>query len=313
MAWTSGTATDQNDLLDQLNTYVTSLGSPWTTLSYVAGASSSLPSTLFLQGPGQGGGRNVFVNIKTWIDGSIPASGFLMHGATSYDSSAGFAAQPNSSPTVYMSLQKASTPYWFFVSNRRIIVVAQIGSVYTSMYAGMFLPNALPSEYPQPLFVGSNAGAQEAANLSDSGNRFFVDPSSQAAFYLPRTSLIWQPVVNNGSGSTNDFNNLSASGGLIWPFRVPPCLSNPATYGTQAWELIFGNLRPNKNGERVLWPASLYNTVLGDFAGTLEGAYVLPGFGLTATQTVTLGARTFIVFPNVFRTTSRNFMAIEEA
>jgi hypothetical protein len=71
-------------------------------------------------------------------------------------------------------------------------------------------------------------------------------------------------------------------------------------------------LRPNAAGERNLWQTHILDSSAGRVAGALDGVFSVPGFGLTATQQITVGSRTFRVFPNIHRANRRDWMAIEE-
>lgn len=311
MAFTTGTATDQNDMLDQLKTWLTGLTSAWTVDSYTVGADATQSSTLFIHGPGAGGSRQVYLAIQSWYDSSTTNAGWEIHAATAYSSSHGLSTQVNSSPPVFLSLRKASLSYWFFANDRRVIVVAQVGTVFTSAFMGFLLPFALPSEYPFPLYVGASFNVKTSAGLNDTGNRFIADPGNGAAYYFARSVLSWQVVANTVTGQTADVAFNAAQGAVVWPFRLH-------TWQTSIQNRDFpgqmmGLLRANANGERSLWPCHVYSAILGDMGGVMDGVYAVPGTGLSSGQTLTIGGRTFIAFQNVFRTTARNFMCIEEA
>jgi hypothetical protein len=197
-----------------------------------------------------------------------------------------------------------------------VVVAAQVGTVWTAAYLGMVLPLALPSEYPQPLFVCGNYKSKAAANLNDSGNRFIADPGDSAGWFFPRTGSSWRAVRNQDAGGTGDFlQSAYGAGGYVWPFRCPPSYMTALdTSGTFGWNAqAFEGLRPNANNERSLWPCTLLSTELGEIIGTLDSVYAIPGYGLSSTQSITIGGRTFVAFQNVFRSSNRNFMAIEQA
>jgi hypothetical protein len=85
-------------------------------------------------------------------------------------------------------LWQNSIDYWFYVNNTRVIVIAKIGVYYISMYAGFFLPYALPAEYPYPYFIGATYPTLQPYNLNNAGMRSFCDPGQGAAYYMRRDS-----------------------------------------------------------------------------------------------------------------------------
>ena len=310
MPFTTGTATDAYDLLNDLNAYLTGLTSAWTVLGFTDGLDDETESILYLQGPGAGTGREVHIGIRTYFDAAIPVSGWEIRCMTDYDSGASFTTQPNVSPPVYLNLDNNSQDYWFFANDRRFIVVSLIGGLsYCSAYAGMFLPFALPDEYPQPLFVAAPYSIKATSAVSNSGNRFFADPGANAAYYLTRSTLLWGEVRNNaataGQASALTVNEACH----MWPHRVPQAAS-----GVRDWTQEGLSMRPNAAGERPLFQCHIVdsNTNVRNVPGALDGVFSLPGFGLTATQAITVSSRNFRVFPNINRTGNRDFMAIEE-
>src|SRR3546814_13562475 len=65
------------------------------------------------------------------------------------------------SPIHYFLLWPNAMTYWFYVNDRRLVVVAKIGVYYMSLYAGFFLPYALPDEYSYPYFVSATINRSE--------------------------------------------------------------------------------------------------------------------------------------------------------
>ena len=315
MPYTSGTATDHNDLLAKLRTWLTGLSSPWTSLSYSAGATPADPSTLYLEGPGAGVGARVHVNIRTSYDASVPTWCWEMVGATDYDSGSSWASQPNVSPSVFVNLNASSQAYWFYANDRHFTIVSAVdGSKYCSAYAGFCLPYATPSEYPHPLYIAGMYSAKAISSYDNAGNRFFIDPGYGAAYVLGRSPLSWRAVANNEHQSSAGISWTGNEAAIVWPHRSRRAVSTSFTYLSDWSQNGIAALRPNANGERMLWQAQIIDTTgtPGKLIGALDGAFAVPGFGLTATQAITVSGRSFRVFPNISRSGTRDFMAIEE-
>ena len=92
MAFTTATATDYHDLLDQLRLWlVGTVG--WTQLEWTPPATITDTAQLHIRGPGAGAGRETFVNIQSRVDLGFPAYGWAVSGST------GFLSGPWSSGT----------------------------------------------------------------------------------------------------------------------------------------------------------------------------------------------------------------------
>ena len=145
-----------DDLLDKLKTFLTTNSSlvsdneQWTVHNdRVVGTTREV----YLSGPGLSNSESIHVNIQRMApDLTTNAHNWQVRGATSYDSSQTYEAQPNISRDQYFPLSAAGVPiqYWFFANGRRFIIVAKVSTTYLSCYCGFYLPYALPSEFPYP-------------------------------------------------------------------------------------------------------------------------------------------------------------------
>lgn len=307
MAFTTGTATHQNDLLDKLRLWLTGTAG-WTQLAWTAGATVNDQSTLSIRGPGAGANRETFVNVQSRINQGAGAFGWAIRGAVAYDSGQPWASQPETSEEVFLNLWNQSTPYWFYANDRRFIVVAKVSTAYLSCYAGMFLPFALPTEYPFPLYIGASYPTLAPYSQANARNRFIADPGDGAAYYKPRGSSGWKKMRNHvDSGSA-----YAVSGGtdpVIWPHRVPRASGSSSNDEWNIDGLL--DLRPNVQGELPQWQCHIIDPQSAIVPGMLDGVFAAPGFGRSSEQTITAGGRTWRLFQNVFRSTGRDFMAIE--
>lgn len=312
MAFTTGTATTYHDLLDKLRLYAVAQG--WTQLRWTAPGSITATAELWLRGPGAGPDRQVFVGFQSGNDVTNGYYGWAMKGATSFDGALAFSLQPVGSPTPWFNLWQNSIPYWFYVNDRRIIVVAKVNTTYQSMYAGFFLPFALPTEYPFPLAIIGSYPTLDAYNLNNSGNRMFIDCGDEAGVFKRRGTPTWKEISNNSNSANAQYDahsNYFGLEALIWPCRVTK--ADPSGNSTD-WSQRNGfyKFRPNANNEYPLYQCHIIDPEAKAWVGALDGAYATPGFNRTTEQTVTTGGRTFRLFQNVQRSTAKDFFAIEE-
>lgn len=312
MAFTTGTATDYHDLLDKLRLYAVAQG--WTQLRWTAPGSMTANAELILRGPGAGPDRQVFLIFRSESDFTNGYYGWQLRGATDFDTGLPYSSQPGVSPQTYFNLWQNTITYWFYVNDRRIIVVAKTNTSYQSMYAGFFLPFALPTEYPFPLCVIGNYNTLNIYSLNNAGNRMFIDPGEEAGQFRRRSSGIWRPISNNSNSSNTQYDvhtNYADGEAIIWPLRT---VKGDPSGSTVDWNQKngFAKMRPNANNEYPLYQCHLIDVDGYDWVGALDGAYATPGFNRTTEQAVTHGGRTFRYFQSGFRSTSKDFFAIEE-
>ena len=158
MAIQTGSATDHKDLLARLVTFATANG--WVSEAYTTQVGDDTADVAYLRGLGSADTENVHVNISTFGDTFNNVFTWDVYGATAYDGAQGLTLQPGVSPVSRFFMTNSSMTYWFYVSDRRIIVVIQAGTVFFAMYAGFFLPFATPLEYPFPMYIGATSGTR---------------------------------------------------------------------------------------------------------------------------------------------------------
>jgi hypothetical protein len=308
MAFTSGTATDYNDLFILLHDYLVAQG--WTVDSWTAPVGVESEGLLFITGPGSLGGEQPRCAIKSAYDVDSNIYNWQLHGAINYEGDKGFGTQQYSSPRVFFSLWHQPIDYWFYVNDRRFIVVTKIGTIYHSMYMGFFLPYMLPTQYPFPLYVGGTINSAQPYNLDNSGMRSAFDPSSAGATYFKREGNRWEVFENSyNSGGVSD--GINGNNSVIWPYRVPRGDNDP---GGDDWNKYgLNNLRPTLEGNMPLWQAQIIDIDDRTMPGMLDGVFVTPGWNRVAEQVVTVGGQDYRLFQSHNRSRGKDFFAIEEA
>lgn len=181
MAYSSGTATDQNDLLDRLKTFLT--GTPgWTALKDTVVAASPADGAnryILFEAPGGGSDQiytGIELNMNHYNEGALQnfyKCFFRVQGYTGHNAGLGFDDQPTSIPT-YNNVPTFAVewdrplPYHFIANGRRCIIAVQSGRFWSTAYMGWYLPFATPAQSPYPLLV---AGSNYTGLTQDSNNR----------------------------------------------------------------------------------------------------------------------------------------------
>jgi hypothetical protein len=167
---------------------------------------------LMLQGDG-GGTMEIYVGIRSFNDGGgSGAYNWELGGFTGFASGSDWGSQPGVSPGgwdlavngAYVPLRNASITYWFFVNDRRIIVVAKVGTAYVNMYLGLINQLGTNTEYPYPLAVfGCNSTWNHLFSSSTGGYGGMVDPifngntSIQGPAFIRDVAGNWLSVINS--------------------------------------------------------------------------------------------------------------------
>lgn len=309
MAFTTGTVTDYKDLLSDLKDFLEA--NDWTIEAFSLGATMTDLASLVVTGPGIVGGQQPHISIATEANTGLNAYGWRVTGHPGYDSGLPFGGQINNGPIHYYLLWPNEMDYWFYVNDRRFIVVAKIGTYYMSMYAGFFLPYALPTEYPFPIFVGATASTLQVYNLNNSMIRSFCDPSQNAASYYRREGLTWGGLLNSYN-ATNAIDSYGSHGvPTIWPYRTN-VVDGDLNTSDQAWG-FFRNLRPLANGKMPMWQVHIIDPVEAVVAGVLDGVFATGGFNRAPEQIVTVDAQDYRLFISGGVNDPKHYFAVEES
>lgn len=308
MAYTSGTATDYKDLLVKLRTYLIAQG--WTSNRWVHNASLTTVDEFSVVGPGSGGGQPVNISIQTDYNTTANAYSWKVCGHVTFASGNAFASQPFNGPVHHFLLWPNAIDYWFYVNNRRFIVIAKIGVVYVSMYAGFFLPFALPAEYPYPFYVGATSSDLAVYSINNARFRMFCDPGFGAASYMRRNGVEWA-AFNNHNDAASVADNPGAANCVVWPWRINR-VTNSGNDWSDASIGFLNSQRPGASGKAPLFQAMILDYPGQCIAGLLDGVYGTTGFNRTAEQVINDGSTNYRLFINMARTRPKDFFAVEE-
>ena len=309
MAFTTGTASNHNDLLDKLRAYLVTQG--WTADDYTAGVAATDVAFLALTGPGSLGGEQPKVSIQTAFNTGINAYGWQVGAYPQYDDTLPFGLQILNSPLAYLLLWDGTMDYWIYANDRRFILIAKIGTHYMSLYAGFFLPYGLPAEYPFPYYVGASYLELAPYNLNNAGVRSFADPGTNAAFYMRRSSSDWGSLRNSSQGVNLIDSYSDHDGAIIWPYRCFSVQGQTDIPAETAWS-YFQRMRPLANGRMPMWQCTIMDSIDRSVQGVLDGVYATSGFGRVPEQVVTADAQDYRLFISASKDTPKHYFAVEE-
>jgi hypothetical protein len=241
---------------------------------------------LILKGPGANGTDDVYIGFRTYTDSANGQYGLYCEGYTGYEAAQTFWLQPGSlhvaSPSYRPLLRLTNNntfSYWLYISGRSIAVVARPNMRYEVGYSGLYYSNDSPQSpstgNPYPLYVGA---ASLSKDISENPGACFVNGHAGESFanaYLKYTS--W--ISMGDHPATGKF--------VVWPWNVQ--------YDDSDLTEISPILKPDELSLYDLMAASLVTE--GKVFGQLEGIYFIPPFGVSAEDTVTVGADTYDVFP----------------
>lgn len=312
MAWETGTATNQADLISKIITFLTTnatlvtAGQEWTNL----GTASGQTTGAWLQGPGLSTTEQIFVGFQAVNDVPNDIYGLQIAGAQGFSAGNGFAAQVGGSPTSYVAVWNSPMTYWIVGNGQRFVVVVKVSTTYHAMYCGKILPYGTPTQYPYPLFIGGEAATNLRWSDTSVGFRHFVDPGSASSAANGGVNLCfpdgsWQFFQNFINSSGND--SLSTQGRTVWPY------AGSSNNGTEV-DSRLREMRDNIDGSYTLLPLILHSEAPSrQVFGELDGCFYVSGFGNAAENIVTIGGVDHLVVQNIHRTNRWNYWALKLA
>lgn len=303
MAFEAGTATDFWDVFDKFKTFITTdadlvaASEQWTVNRDEASASSY--RRLFLQGPGLAGLDEIYVQMRSVVTVGDDEYNIRFNGADGYNSLVDYNSQMGLSPDAGALCWDTSTPYWFFASGRRFIIILKVGTVYECVYCGLILPYGTTSEYPYPMFIGGT---------TDSLYRRFSDTSfMHGSFFNPRSEGAWLRMHDGSYLECTNYQTNGAEAGESHGAQVHPWDGNK---GFDMRECFDGSY-PLIRGTVVGSQDADYDLGVANF-GVLDGVFFVPGFSNASENTITEGADTYHVFQSAHLNGLGDFCAILE-
>lgn len=260
---------------------------------------------LLVTGQGLAAADTIFVGMRIQENITSPYFNWKIQGAVAFDDAATFDNQPSVSLQTFYVLDDGTIEYWIIATGRYFIVVTKLGTVYTSMMMGLFLPYGVPAEYGYPLVICGNIGSTPLHfTNTDSRFRGFWNPGENA-MYVRDPSGSWLEFENRTGTSPGSISNLKNA----WPYGGA---SNSKVQNFQP------HVTAGIDGSYALTPVILaeYETPAGEVGknsnayGELDGVFHISGENNTAENTITIGGDDYICFPDIFRIAFDSFVAL---
>ncbi len=282
MAYTTGTATDHVDLLDRLETFISSNG--WTTLHDGV-------NNLVAKGTGDNGFDEVFVSVETTENAGSSIYNWKLTGAMTYLGQGDtLEAEPFALHEQYLQLWDQAIPYWFFVNGRRLIVVAKVDTKYAIAHMGLLRPFATDEQFPYPYMLGGTYHT-DVSYTSTLPLGFWAGDTQRASIYTAAGVPHWMESFSNSSrpiflpriGDTTD-------GGVVYDLST----TIDGSYTILPIIVILKKVQPT----------------IASTLGQVDGFYWVSGYGQASENIITVGSDNYIVFPEMNATGNQNWCAV---
>ena len=286
----------------------------WTTLRYVNTGSDR---ELILKGVGLSGAEEIFVGFKTYQSSGGDYYNLNCGVFNGYISGNSFETQPGAQLVATPAHNNAIT-YFITANAQRIVGCFKVGTpVYEHFYVGKFFPYARPGEYPSPLVCGGTLTASQAIRFDNTSQSFaypgyYYDTTNNRLYQRDQAGNWVQP-------SCWPFTNASDTSYALAGAQGTSTLVPAGTY--YQIEPIILSQQSSNNSPSNVW-------------GEFDGVYFCSGFnngvenvvqqggsstinqtGMTVLQAVdairAVGGRAFVMLQNVYRTSWRDFIALE--
>lgn len=325
MAFSTGTATDLNDLTTKLVSFLTTnaalvaASQAWTQVWTAPGASAN-PTAIVLRGPGTSGADNVYVGLQKVSVPGDPRYEIQFCGLTQLNATASILADhQNVSPLTRVFADNTPMTYWFVASGRRFFIMTKMSTVYSVGYFGLILPYSLPTSYPYAVFIGGSAADGPSAPVdwrsTDVTHSSFLVPAPVESPLTPSCAFVatpsgsWQPLQAREDNPLS-YNLLHA---FIHPFADMGQYNDDGLASPTGREVL-RILIDSPGAEFPLIPCTIMTKTPGaQVYGALDDVYATAGFGNAAENILTIGAEQYLVFPNTFRASVDQYGAIRIA
>lgn len=324
MAYVNGTATSNIDLWDELIAFLTTdstlvgAGEDWEVVWSVDSG-----KTVVLCGPGTSGDETIYIGLQRTDSIDTDSNYITFFGMTGVNLLAtSMSGHVNVSQGVRIWLDAGAMRYWIVGSGRRFMLAVNISTIYQIAYAGLFLPYALPTAYPYPLFVGGCASLSTKTTCwrssSDYHAAFPQAPADTALIngvynaYMLAPDAMWLGAAGDTAANVcigpNRYTVTDADGSDL--FRLE---TNVNVGGDQTGYLPLQQRVMRGYGDvYALDPFTLIQTTPdAQHHGILDGLMSCSGVGNAAENVIEVGSTDYLVLQNVFRTSSLDYMAMK--
>jgi len=297
------------------------------------------------------GGDVVFIGARSGYEAGIDQRLWELAGFTGWNGSSDWEAQPGISPGrndftnldgCALMLSQSATPFWFYATLRRIIIVANVGGNYQSAHLGLLDPYGTNTEIPYPMYI---CGMSDRFNESIGGAPMWMrGPADPTARFNSTTSPgpgvfrdgdgAWYKV-SNGLFDGTDIGNNNTHDYFVYPCAkvktsgLSPEDSFASIVGNFVWDRM---IPPNKAGQPtarfmpspdpvdgdIYWPIPCVvirskGTSTHRALGEINGLYwIMAESGVQTEDRIIAGNRYFRVFQMGVNSESYAHFCVEE-
>jgi hypothetical protein len=223
---------------------------------------------------------------------------------------------PGVSPSVYATFDDAAFNCHFWVSRRRIMACAVIGTTPVLIHMGFPQQFATRSQYPYPLLIGGSVMTDSINyQVNHYGQSCFPDPCPNGG-HLRWVDGTWNEVNNYGNAGTSRGSSRNSTAIYkLWPLVtnvVAPDAQRDTGGNEEDLFELYSTTGVQVSSSEVeafpLFPVILHSPT--QLIARLEGLFAAPGLGLLTGDTITVGSDTYDVFSNTWRTESVDYFAV---
>lgn len=329
MAYQTGTAQHERDLLNRLHLFLTTdatlvaNGQTWEMLAernIEATATEVARRQIVWQSKNTGNEQTLYVMAETVNSIGADTYNINLYGATFFnpalaDAQGLLSGMINPSWGVVIFADARPFFYHFFADGRCFKVVTRVGGVCSTAYAGFILPTVLPTEYPYPLCIAGSAPTKDQKDYQY--NPLLVRYSDQRDY----CSSIANPLMGNcwlltpdqswRDFSGSDFGKYSNDSGkqLLYPAGIKVYQSK------ENWETL-RRMTATPGGTYPLYPIEFMtfadSTQGINRWGMYDGVYWLPGVQRATGDLVTLpNGHKGLVCNNGYRVETTDYFVID--
>ncbi|RLM23667.1 hypothetical protein BIY29_10220 [Brenneria alni] len=322
MAWETGTAANERELLQKLDAFLTSnaelvaSGENWTQIyaDTIAATSTTVERLAYAWvAPGSAGADQIYIgarsnnSIGSDIYNIYFAGGTYFNPEAFSDAENIWSGMVNGSPRVGCCCENLTFKYWFIANGRRFIVLTRLtNAIFSSAYCGFMLPTVTPLEYPYPLVIaGSTDNTLSRYSLTTDYNSSIVDPRTQNC-WLMYPDQGWRDFY--GAAATS--YTTDGQSRYLTPRGAPRY-----SYASNAGEVLTA-LTASPGDNYPLWSVEFRALEVAgtNYFGALDGVCWLPGVGVAAEDIInTADDQQFVISRNAFRTSTLDYFAVELA
>ncbi|AKO36073.1 hypothetical protein RZ65_00525 [[Haemophilus] ducreyi] len=327
MAYKTGTARNERDLLDILNTFLTTdselvaNGQAWTVLldrTLPATATQKEIRQIAWKSTGTGIEQDIYICASSANLIAADTYNLNFWGGTFFNPSfvtptAIHGGLINPSPGVALFADSRPIEYHIVADGRCCKIVTRISQVCSSAYLGFILPTVPPTEYPYPLCIAGSAPL-----VSDTNSAVFIRYSQSNEYH----SSIVNPSYGNCWLMTPDqtwrdfygqnYKNITtdSSSQFLYP------MGNFYLYSGYMQPQIMTKMGASAGGSYPLLQVEFFSTGKssqgGNRWGAMDGVYWIPGLQRAAGDNVTIAdGRRGVVFNGGFRVGTKDYFVIE--